>query len=114
IKKLAGCAAEVDHTIAYSNIDQLTASGGDGYNVFTLDDNYDTGLLAATNGFTLKGIGGKDTLKTSIDANITVSGGTSPTVLIGTRTLTFTTNDYPEIVNFKPATAGTYTYTFTN
>jgi hypothetical protein len=112
IKKQTGSATEVDKTIAYSNIDQLTVSGGDGFNTFTLNSKYDNGLDTAPVGLTIKGNNGNDTLKTSSDQNITVTSTTTATnIAIGSRTLNFTTFQTPEIVNFTSTASNAYTFT---
>ncbi len=90
----AGLAGEVDKDILYNNIKTLSASGGAGPNVFTLNAGYDNGLTAT--GFVLKPFGGADTLKLAGGVgsqslgNIAVTGGlTAPQAVIGARTLAF-------------------------
>ena len=54
-------------------------------------------------GLAIRGNNGTaDVFKTSINANITVTGGTTPTIALGSRTFTFLGFDYPEVVDYKP------------
>jgi autotransporter-associated beta strand protein len=114
IKKLSTSATEVDKMITYSNIDKLSVAAGSGFNTFTLNAGFDTGLAADNTGLVIRGNAGTDTLKTGINANLTVTGGSAPTVAIGTRTIAFPSFDFAEAIDFKPTTANTFTAAFTN
>ena len=108
-------AGEVDRIITHQNINKLSTAGGNGNNTFTFNTGYDTGLAIDTTGLAVRGNGGiADVFKTSINASITVTGDTTPTIALGLRTFTFLGFDYPEVVEYKPTTENTFNATFTN
>ena len=113
IKKLATSTTEVNKAIDYSTIQQLTAAGGSGANIYTLNAGYDTGLAAGTNGLSILTNSNGDTLKTSLPMNIDITTGTSNTTikLGATRTLSATNFQSPDIVNFTGTAANAYTFT---